>query len=268
MNSLTMPPPIQWFFVRHAPVIMPNNKSVLYGQLDLDCRVDDTSKIQGARRQLPAHHEFALLSGLRRTQRTFAALFNGQTTQHQALIDPELNEQCMGAWEGMEYTNTHAANYQKLIDDPIHCRPPDGVLGKGESFIDLKQRIARRLDHYNRRFAQHLLSTTGQLDSALDSDKSAGSPRTDGNASPPRTEKNSSAPLRVVCCSHAGVIRAVLAVALELSHANAFKPIIDNWSVTRLDAFVLPTTTRANDKEEEDTQEWTTHWRVHALNAR
>jgi len=127
-----------WWWIRHAPVIDPQN--TLYGQADL---LADTESPAVARsldrlaRVLPAEACW-IITPLQRTRQTAAALAERLGVTIDPLVEPALIEQHFGAWQGRPKDEIYGAMGpdHPFWQNPAATAPPDG-----ESFADLIGRV-------------------------------------------------------------------------------------------------------------------------------
>src|SRR5215813_7628270 len=92
----------RWWWIRHAPV--PDGGKI-YGQSDLDCDCTDGEIFSVLARELP-HDAVWITSNLARTHQTAAAILqaavDGRHAAAKPIAIPELAEQHLGEWQGME----------------------------------------------------------------------------------------------------------------------------------------------------------------------
>ena len=128
----------RWWWIRHAPV--PDGGRI-YGQSDLDCDCTDAEIFAVLARELPREAVW-VTSNLARTRQTAAAILaaaNGRHDGVQPLAIPDLAEQHLGEWQGMERKPFYAerkVGTHTLWFGPASERPPGG-----ESFVDLVERV-------------------------------------------------------------------------------------------------------------------------------
>jgi alpha-ribazole phosphatase len=128
----------RWWWIRHAPV--PDGGRI-YGQSDLDCDCTDAEIFGVLARELPREAVW-VTSNLARTRQTAAAILaaaNGRHDGVQPLAIPDLAEQHLGEWQGMERKPFYAerkVGTHTLWFGPANERPPGG-----ESFVDLVERV-------------------------------------------------------------------------------------------------------------------------------
>jgi broad specificity phosphatase PhoE len=136
----------RWWWVRHAPV--PDG-GFIYGQRDLDCDCGDAEVFGVLARELPADAEW-VTSNLVRTRQTAAAIIAAAEGRHAAIapvVVPDLAEQHLGDWQGLERRafyaerriGTHALWFAGAEE-----RPPGG-----ESFADLVERVSPAIQRLN-----------------------------------------------------------------------------------------------------------------------
>jgi broad specificity phosphatase PhoE len=132
MSELT-----RWWWIRHAPV--PDDGRI-YGQSDLDCDCTDDLIFSTLARELPTDAVW-LTSNLARTRQTAAAIRAKANDRHgsaEPMIEPDLAEQHLGHWQGLERKAFYAerkVGTHTLWFGPADERPPGG-----ESFVDLIRR--------------------------------------------------------------------------------------------------------------------------------
>lgn len=128
----------RWWWVRHAPVTQDGG--CIYGQADLDCDCTSDEVFTSLERYLPREAVW-VTSNLRRTHQTAQAILarrNGETPP-EPLIVPELAEQHLGDWQGLDRATFFGGRTPRPDSywfGPAHERPPGG-----ESFEDLVERV-------------------------------------------------------------------------------------------------------------------------------
>ena len=137
----------RWWWIRHAPV--PDGGRI-YGQSDLDCDCTDGAIFTTLARELP-HGAVWVTSNLARTRQTAAAILaaavDGRHARIEPLAIPDLAEQHLGSWQGMERKPFYAerkVGTHTLWFGPADERPPGG-----ESFVDLYQRVRPVIERLN-----------------------------------------------------------------------------------------------------------------------
>jgi alpha-ribazole phosphatase len=140
----------RWWWIRHAPV--PDGGRI-YGQSDLDCDCTDGTIFAVLARELPREAVW-ITSNLARTRQTAAAILAAAEGRHDGISPmaiPDLAEQHLGDWQGMERKAFYAerkVGTHTLWFGPADERPPGG-----ESFVDLLERahpVIRRLTEKHR----------------------------------------------------------------------------------------------------------------------
>ena len=185
----------RWWWVRHAVVTV--NEGRIYGSDDLPCDVSDEATFKGLAHLLPKQ-ALVINSALQRTHQTTEAIRKAGLALTQARIEPDLNEQSFGEWQGKDYQQVQK-DYGKIADHdywlcPAHMRPQGG-----ESFVDLIARTAPAIEKISNQIADE----QGEQD--------------------------------IISVGHGGTIRAALSIALGMNPERALGFMIDNLSVTRID---------------------------------
>ena len=134
------------WWIRHA--IVTETEGTVYGQSDVSCDCSDTPQMRWLADTLPKD-AVVITSALKRTHQTAAAVeaagFGGRRTASH----PELNEQCFGAGEGLNYNEIRArygGSSQQFWLSPAGRRPESAPDRQGESFFDLTQRTHQALE--------------------------------------------------------------------------------------------------------------------------
>ena len=132
--------PTQWWWIRHAPV--PDGGRI-YGQRDLDCDCSDALIFAALARELPAEAVW-VTSQLKRARKTAAAIHAAMDRSPEVVVVPELAEQHLGEWQGLDRQKFLASRVPRrpFWFAAAHERAPGG-----ESFDDL---VARAHDAINR----------------------------------------------------------------------------------------------------------------------
>jgi alpha-ribazole phosphatase len=135
----------RWWWVRHAPV--PDG-GFIYGQRDLDCDCGDAEIFSVLARELPRDAVW-VTSNLVRTRQTAAAIIAAtEGGPIEPVVVPELAEQHLGEWQGLERRTFYASRKigtHALWFAPAAERPPGG-----ESFTDLVERVFPAIERLNR----------------------------------------------------------------------------------------------------------------------
>lgn len=136
----------QWWWIRHAPV--PDGGRI-YGQRDLDCDCTDGRIFAALARELPREAVW-VTSQLKRATQTAAAIHAAMGESHAAVVVPELAEQNLGDWQGLDR--------QKFLASRVPRRPfwfaaANERAPGGESFDDLVGRAAGAIKRLTAQFA-------------------------------------------------------------------------------------------------------------------
>lgn len=130
-NSIT-----RWWWVRHAPVPDPENRIV--GRLDPPCDLSDADRLSTLARLLP-RQSVVVESGLLRCSQTLGAIESAGLTVAPSLIEPALEEQDFGHWQGRRWADLDSKKDPLVADfwrDPATSTPPGG-----ESFVAVMTRV-------------------------------------------------------------------------------------------------------------------------------
>jgi alpha-ribazole phosphatase len=131
----------RWWWIRHAPVVNPEDK--LYGQLDLDVDFSDGKKLEALAKILPDNAVWVTTS-LRRARETANRLSAITTTARSIDEHDNLREQSFGDWEGSRWQDIPAAVSDAFWKDPAKNRVPNG-----ESFADVVTRVTETVEQLN-----------------------------------------------------------------------------------------------------------------------
>jgi len=126
----------RWWWLRHAPVPDPENRIV--GRLDPPCDLSDTDRFSALARQLP-RQSVVVESGLLRCTQTLGAIESAGLTVAPAIIEPALQEQDFGHWQGRRWADLDSKKDPLVADfwrDPATSTPPGG-----ESFLAVMARV-------------------------------------------------------------------------------------------------------------------------------
>lgn len=187
-----MQQPTRWWLIRHAPVINPEGK--VYGGSEIDCDTTNTAVFQAVAASLPKDAVW-ICSPLSRTRRTAAALLEAGASGEEMQLEPRLVEQNFGDWQGrnrQEILAQWPEQDKQFWLAPAHERAPGG-----ESFLDVRDRVAEALADWNA--------------------KARGRD--------------------IIAVMHGGSIRAALSIALDLAPERALSFHTETVSVTGLDAY-------------------------------
>jgi len=136
----------QWWWVRHAPV--PDGGRI-YGQRDLDCDCSDGGIFAALAKELPQEAVW-VTSNLKRATQTAAAIHAAMGQPHEPVVVPELAEQDLGEWQGLDR--------QKFLASRVPRRPfwfaaANERAPGGESFNDLVARATEAIKRLTVQFA-------------------------------------------------------------------------------------------------------------------
>jgi alpha-ribazole phosphatase len=137
----------RWWWLRHAPVPDPENRIV--GQLDPPCDLSDTDRLSALARQLP-RQSVVVESGLLRCAQTLGAIEAAGLTVAPSIIEPALQEQNFGHWQGRRWAELESKKDPQLSDfwrDPAASTPPGG-----ESFLVMMARVRAAVTEMTRHF--------------------------------------------------------------------------------------------------------------------
>ncbi|MDB5615867.1 histidine phosphatase family protein, partial [Tardiphaga sp.] len=132
----------RWWWVRHAPVRSDGGN--IYGQKDMDCDCSDRVVFNAVSRVLPRNAAW-FSSNLKRTHQTADAIWAAgfpkpDNMQH----EPELAEQHLGDWQGMNRAAFFAS--RPINVGSYWFAPIDEPSPNGESFMDLYNRVRRAIE--------------------------------------------------------------------------------------------------------------------------
>jgi broad specificity phosphatase PhoE len=131
----------RWWWIRHAPVTAHDGR--VYGQSDVPCDTSDAAAFRALAAMLPAG-AVLVTSHLRRTQQTAAAIAAAGLALPEPVVEPDLAEQHLGAWQGRPRDEV----YDSLpVRHPFWLAPADTAPPGGESFADLARRAHRAIGH-------------------------------------------------------------------------------------------------------------------------
>ena len=127
----------RWFWVRHAPAIDPEGR--LYGQRDVDCDCSDGDAFAGLAQALPEDAVW-LVTPLRRTGKTAAAIQAAGLKAPEPIVEPLLMEQNFGDWQGQfrEEVRKHR----------LWIAAPEAQAPGGESFIEVYARCRVAIERW------------------------------------------------------------------------------------------------------------------------
>lgn len=137
----------RWWWLRHAPVPDPEHR--ICGRLDPPCDLSDSERFIALARHLPKQ-AVIVESGLLRCGQTLGAIEAAGLAMAPALIEPDLQEQDFGHWQGRRWDELDRLEEPLVTafwQDPAGTAPP-----AGESFAMMIQRVRRsveRLSHHH-----------------------------------------------------------------------------------------------------------------------
>lgn len=183
------------YLIRHTQTAA--DSGLCYGQSDIALADSFPDEMTDLHQKLPEFDEDCKVFSSPLTR----CLQLAKTFSDAVTTDARLQELDFGAWEGKRFDDIDADALQHWSNNFVTAAPPNG-----ENFEDLYQRTGS--------FWQELLATEAPAH--------APRPRPAGEAE------------QVLVITHAGVIRALLARALNLPLANSFQLRIDSGSVHKL----------------------------------
>jgi len=137
----------RWWWLRHAPVPDPENRIV--GRLDPPCDLSDTDRLRTLARLLP-RQSVVVESGLLRCSQTLGAIESAGLHVAPAIVEPDLQEQDFGHWQGRRWAELDAKKDPLVADfwrDPASATPPGG-----ESFVTTMTRVRAAVMQMTRQF--------------------------------------------------------------------------------------------------------------------
>ena len=181
----------RWWWVRHAPVRSDGGN--IYGQTDIACDTSDREVFEAVAKILPRNAVWVASSLLRTHQTAEAIWATGFPKPASMAREADFAEQNLGRWQGTNraaFLASRPAGSHWFADINV---PAPG----GESYMDLYNRVCRRIEHINAEYS-------GQ---------------------------------DVIAVGHGGTIKAAVGFALGGLPEKGLAFDIDNCSVTRLDHF-------------------------------
>jgi alpha-ribazole phosphatase len=140
--------PTGWWWIRHAPV--PGSEGRLNGRREVDCDTSDQASLRILAALLPGD-AVAVVSPLKRTRQTLAAIVGAGARLSEPLVEPDFTEQSFGCWEGLGWAEMQARDpeaHAAFWRDPTRNTPPGG-----ESFAAQMRRTAAAIERLTRAFA-------------------------------------------------------------------------------------------------------------------
>lgn len=185
------------YLIRHTQTA--TDPGLCYGQSDIALADSFPDEMASLHDKLPEFDDDCIVFSSPLTR----CLQLAETFSDTVITDTRLQELDFGEWEGKRFDDIDAAVLQHWTNNFVTAAPP-----KGENFEDLYQRTGS--------FWQDLLATE------------ASAPAHAPHLRPVGEAK------QVLVITHAGVIRALLARALNLPLANSFQLRIDSGSAHKL----------------------------------
>jgi alpha-ribazole phosphatase len=133
---------MRWWWVRHGPVADPAGR--ILGQLDPPAVCAGEGRRLAALERILPRHGCWVTSALRRTRDTAAAIAAAGNFELNPSVEPGLDEQHFGAWQGLthhEVARRDAADCRRVWAAPEREAPPGG-----ENFVMLAQRVAGAIE--------------------------------------------------------------------------------------------------------------------------
>jgi len=201
------------YLIRHTQTA--TDPGLCYGQSDIALADSFPDEMANLHDKLPEFDEDCKVFSSPLTR----CLQLAETFSDTVITDPRLQELDFGDWEGKRFDDIDAGILQHWTDNFVTAAPPNG-----ENFEGLYQRAGT--------FWQDLLATEASAprQSLLHCSTSC---IHDSRAHAPRLRPVGEAE-QVLVITHAGVIRALLARALNLPLVNSFQLRIDSGSVHKL----------------------------------
>ena len=137
----------RWWWIRHAPVTDHGGR--LYGRTNVPANTSERARFEALASALP-NDAVWLTSALLRTHQTADAIAEAGHAVPQRGIEPDLDEQSFGTWQGLTWDEVAARRgglSHKYWVAPAHVAPPEG-----ESFVQVMGRVAAAV---TRRTTQH-----------------------------------------------------------------------------------------------------------------
>jgi alpha-ribazole phosphatase len=126
----------RWWWLRHAPV--PDTENRICGRLDPPCDLSDHERL-GALAALLPPQSLVVDSGLLRCSQTLGAIEAAGLALAPALVEPGLQEQDFGHWQGRRWAELEGLDSPLVAafwQDPAGVAPPGG-----ESFTAVIERV-------------------------------------------------------------------------------------------------------------------------------
>jgi len=134
---------VRWWWARHAPIV--GDPTRLHGPA-AEADLSDAVALEKLAATLPADAVW-LVSDMRRTAETYAALRSANPAIPQAAVEPQLSEQNLGLWFGKTWDEIPEDLQDDFWVDPVNSVPP-----RGESFAQLFARVSQRVRELSESF--------------------------------------------------------------------------------------------------------------------
>jgi broad specificity phosphatase PhoE len=135
----------RWWWVRHAPV--REDGGCIYGQSDIGCDTSEKPVFDAVGKILPRNAAW-FASHLKRTHQTAEAIWAaGFPRPHTMPHVPDLAEQHLGAWQGLNRAEFYAS--RPIAVGSYWFAPLDEPAPGGESFMDLYNRVRGAIERIN-----------------------------------------------------------------------------------------------------------------------
>jgi alpha-ribazole phosphatase len=144
---MTPPSITRWWWLRHAPV--PDTENRICGRLDPPCDLSDEDRLAALARYLP-RQAIVVESGLLRCHQTLGAIESAGLTVAPSIIEPALQEQDFGHWQGRRWADLDQSKDMQVAAfwrDPARAAPPGG-----ESFEAMIARVREAIAGMTRAF--------------------------------------------------------------------------------------------------------------------
>jgi broad specificity phosphatase PhoE len=200
MQDTSLDDVTRWWWIRHAPVV--GHAGRIYGSNDVPADTDDPESYANLAQRLPTDAVW-VTSHLSRTHVTADAIADAGLAHDERAVERGLGEQNFGDWQGMTYDELDELWRNDQSEEARHkfwYAPAAHTPPNGESFVEVIARVS-----------EVILRLT-EVHRGRD----------------------------IVAVAHGGVIRAAVALALDLDPERALGMQTENLSTTRLDHIAGP----------------------------
>lgn len=136
----------EWWLVRHAPTVNPEN--TVYGSLDLDIEVPSADAFAALSGVLPADPVW-MVSNLSRTRKTLDGILAARDINTSDIhVESAFAEQHFGDWEGRPSAEVWSEIRDTEKTWPADIRPPGG-----ETFSEVAGRVGEAAHRWSEKFA-------------------------------------------------------------------------------------------------------------------